>query len=103
MIDAFREHAKELLDPVFNALQNGISDLGFFRLDPLDWAKCDNISIDYAVMEKLENIVVLPFSGGWSDVGSWSSVSEHMSADQKGVSVSNNALAINCERSVLRS
>ena len=50
-----------------------------------DLEAIESISIDYAIMEKEENIALLPFGGGWSDVGSWDSLSRLISdhvADQ---------------------
>ena len=41
-------------------------------------------SIDFGVMEKAENVQVIPASFGWSDVGSWSALPEVMEADQDG-------------------
>ena len=44
-----------------------------------DLESIESISIDYAIMEKEENIALLPFAGGWSDVGSWDSLSRLIS------------------------
>ena len=44
-----------------------------------DLETIESISIDYAIMEKEENIALLPFGGGWSDVGSWDSLSRLIS------------------------
>ena len=38
--------------------------------------KCPNISVDYGIMEKAENVFVLPSSFGWSDLGTWGSLYE---------------------------
>ena len=45
-----------------------------------------DISIDHAVMEKAENISVVPFNGSWSDLGSWRSVWEESELTATGVS-----------------
>lgn len=45
---------------------------------------CENISIDYAVMEKADYIYTLPASFGWSDVGSWRALQELMDRDEDG-------------------
>ncbi len=45
---------------------------------------CENISIDYAVMEKAEEIFVMPASIGWSDLGTWSSLQDNMDKDHDG-------------------
>ncbi len=47
--------------------------------------KCENISIDYAVLEKARGVVGLPASGiGWNDVGSWNAVYELLRPDKNG-------------------
>ncbi len=42
---------------------------------------CNNISVDYAIMEKAEEIFVYPAEFGWSDLGSWGSLHEHVELD----------------------
>jgi len=49
--------------------------------------KCDKISIDYAVMEKSDDIYVIPCSPGWSDLGSWGAVKSYLASDSEGNSV----------------
>ncbi len=51
-------------------------DLDFTRLEESAFSSCPNISIDYAVMEKTPQAVVIPLAVGWSDVGSWLSLHE---------------------------
>ena len=46
--------------------------------------KCPNISIDYGVMEKAQNVFVLPSDFGWSDLGTWGSLYELSSKDEEG-------------------
>ncbi len=53
-------------------------------LDAETFARCPDISIDYAVMEKAEEVLVLPSRFGWSDIGSWKAVSEQLPADADG-------------------
>lgn len=103
ILDAFRTHAPALIDPVQAAVQNGEPDLGFLRLDPDAWARADSISIDYAVMECADNLAVVPFDAGWSDLGGWEAVMREGQADDKGVVTHGNADAIDCRASLLRS
>lgn len=49
--------------------------------------ECDNISVDYAIMEKAEEIFVCPADFGWSDLGSWSSLLMHTHHDLYGNSL----------------
>lgn len=46
--------------------------------------KCPNISIDYGIMEKAENVFVMPSSFGWSDLGTWGSLYELSEKDADG-------------------
>jgi len=50
----------------------------------LAYQRCPNISIDFAVMEKAENVYVLPVTFGWSDLGTWASVYELAEKDFTG-------------------
>ena len=55
--------------------------------------KCPNISIDYGIMEKADNVYVIPSSFGWSDLGTWGSLYELSEKDeQKNVSLHSEAL-----------
>ena len=49
-----------------------------------DFPQCENISVDYAIMEKVEEIFVFPANFGWSDLGTWGSLHEHLSHDAYG-------------------
>lgn len=45
------------------------------------YSQCTNISIDYAIMEKAENVFVIPANFGWSDLGTWNSAYDNMEKD----------------------
>ena len=103
ILDAFRAHAPDLIGPVQAAVDQGQPDLGFLRLDPKAWAKAEDISIDYAVMERADNLSVVPFAAGWSDLGGWDAVWREAGRDARGVATSGQATAIDCDDSLLRS
>jgi len=103
MIAAFQAHAPELMNPVSDAIEQGHVDLGFFRLAAEPWAKCENISIDYAIMEKIDTLSVVPYSAGWNDLGGWDAVWLEQGPDAEGVVTSENATAIECQNVLLRS
>ena len=60
------------------------SDLDFVRIDAETFGACRSDSIDYAVMEKTRDAVVVPLAAGWSDVGSWSSLHAAVGSDADG-------------------
>lgn len=67
---------------------------GFLQveLDPETFDQVPDCSIDYAVMESSSNVAVVPCSIGWSDIGSWSSLGDLITADAKGNRVEGEAL-----------
>jgi len=60
------------------------SDLDFTRVDASLFETCPADSIDYAVMEKTADAMVVPLDAGWSDVGSWAALHEACEADGRG-------------------
>ncbi|WP_037296207.1 mannose-1-phosphate guanylyltransferase/mannose-6-phosphate isomerase [Roseobacter sp. AzwK-3b] len=103
ILAAFSVHAEELVDHVQQAYDDAKADLGFLRLDPEAWLRAEDISLDYAVMERADNLSVVPYTHHWSDLGSWAAVHEEAGADANGVSLSGPATALACENSLLRS
>lgn len=103
ILQAFHDHAADLINTVQPALENAQPDLGFLRLAPKDWAATENISIDYAVMEAAKNLTVVHFSAGWSDMGDWEAVLRESGPDARGVVTTGAATAIDCDNTLLRS
>ena len=103
ILAAFRAHAPNLIAPVQAAVDEGAPDLGFFRLAPGPWAEAGDISIDYAVMEKADNLSVVPFAAGWSALGGWDAVWREAPRDGRGVALSGAATALDCDDTLLRS
>lgn len=60
------------------------SDLDFTRVDAKLFETCPSDSIDYAVMEKTADGLVVPLDAGWSDVGSWAALHEASESDGRG-------------------
>tara|TARA_R110002073_G_scaffold276406_1_gene440251 strand:- start:3958 stop:5379 length:1422 start_codon:yes stop_codon:yes gene_type:complete len=103
IIAAYQTHVPNLIDAVTAALGGANSDLGFTRLDAAAWEKADDISVDYAIMEKADNLAVMPFGAGWSDLGGWDAVWLETGPDAQGNVCSDNATAIDCADTLLRS
>jgi mannose-1-phosphate guanylyltransferase/mannose-6-phosphate isomerase len=76
--------APDILDASTAAYEAARTDLDFVRIDKAAFAACRGESIDYAVMEKTRDAVVLPLDAGWSDVGSWSSLFDALPSDEEG-------------------
>lgn len=78
------KNAPDILQVCQETNAHFIKDLDFLRLDKQKFAACRSESIDYAVMEKAEQVAVVPLDAGWSDVGSWRAVWEAQSSDAAG-------------------
>ena len=76
--------APDILAACETALAHAERDLDFTRISPAEFAACRNDSIDYAVMEKTADAMVVPLDAGWSDVGSWSSLKDVIEPDAAG-------------------
>lgn len=103
ILAAFEANAPHLMTPVRDALEAATPDLGFLRLAPEPWSDAENISLDFAVMERAGNLSVVPFPHGWSDLGGWDAVWRESPRDETGVALSGDATALDCENTLLRS
>src|SRR5215472_1514229 len=83
-LDELAWHAPAIQEACRAAYEGAARDLDFTRLEKAAFARCPSDSIDYAVMEKTEEAVVVPLSAGWSDVGSWSALHGVVSPDAHG-------------------
>lgn len=103
ILAALDAHAPDVLAQVRRAVHAATADLAFTRLDPAAWADCPDISIDYAVMERADNLCVMPYGGVWSDLGGWDAVWREAGPNAAGVVTSGPATAIDCTDTLLRS
>lgn len=68
------------------------SDLDFLRVSKEVFSKCPSESIDYAVMEKTADAVLVPMDAGWSDIGSWSALWDVSEKNKDGNSAEGDVL-----------
>jgi mannose-1-phosphate guanylyltransferase/mannose-6-phosphate isomerase len=102
-LKAFRAHAPDLIAPVTAAVEGAKADLGFIRLAAEPWSQIEDISIDYAIMERSDNLAVMPYTGRWSDLGGWEAVWLESGPDDAGNVAGVHTTAIDCSGSLLRS
>ena len=103
LVAGFKAHAPAMVPAVSEAVANATSDLVFLRLAPGPWSRAEAISIDYAVMERAGNLVAMPFSAGWSDLGDWDAVWRDSGPDADGNATHGNVTVIDCNGSLMRS
>tara|TARA_B100000212_G_scaffold181975_1_gene137008 strand:+ start:782 stop:2218 length:1437 start_codon:yes stop_codon:yes gene_type:complete len=99
-IDKF---SPQILESCRETMKKSIIDLDFQRLDKVSFAKCEEVSIDVAVMEKTSKGIVFPLDVGWSDIGSWEVVWETSKKDLKGNSAEGKVILENSNNSYIRS
>jgi mannose-1-phosphate guanylyltransferase/mannose-6-phosphate isomerase len=83
-LEELERFAPEILAVCRQSLDTARADLDFTRVDAKIFETCPSNSIDYAVMEKTADAVVVPLDAGWSDVGSWASLHAASDADECG-------------------
>jgi mannose-1-phosphate guanylyltransferase/mannose-6-phosphate isomerase len=83
-LEALKQHSPEIYEASQAALSSAIRDSDFVRVGKNEFERCPSDSIDYAVMEKVNNAVVIPVDIGWSDVGSWSALHDVGDVDDQG-------------------
>jgi mannose-1-phosphate guanylyltransferase/mannose-6-phosphate isomerase len=93
--------APELLAPARAALENAKSDMDFIRLELESFTTCEDISIDFAVMEKTESAVVVPMDCGWNDIGSWSALWEIAQKDENSNHFQGDVLAHDSKKNLV--
>ena len=91
----------DMLNACRAALGAASVDLDFTRIDAELFAACPADSIDYAVMEKTDNAVVIPLAAGWSDIGSWSALWDVSEKDERGNSCKGDVLMVDTHNSYL--
>lgn len=83
-LEELRRHAPDMLAACEKSVLKMTRDLDFIRLDKESFSDCPSDSIDYAVMEKTQDAVLVPLNAAWSDVGSWTALWEVQNPDQHG-------------------
>lgn len=95
IMNAFNKH----LSPVSELFAKGIKLYGTSNEEPFlnkTYSECQNISIDYGIMEKATNVFVLCSDFGWSDIGTWGALYESSNKDtQSNVVVGKNVMLYN--------
>ena len=90
--------APDVLTAVQAAMKTRTSDLDFLRLGAEAFEAAPDISIDYAIVEKTDKVVVVPAALGWSDVGSWAALADIAPRDDRGNSAHRRRAAGRCDQ-----
>ena len=93
LIDELTSHSPEIVKSVNNAVNNAKPDLDFIRLDKQSFESSPSDSIDCALMEKSDNVVVVPLDAKWNDIGAWSALHDIGIKDVNGNVIKGDVIA----------
>jgi len=91
----------QMLSVVVNAVENGSTDLGYFRISTAEWTLVKADSIDFAIMEKADNIFCINFRSEWSDLGDWLSIANLNMRDSDNNTFAMNTTGVDCKNTML--
>lgn len=98
ILSAFERYLPEIHE-LFNAEKEHFNTAGEKQALEEIYPQCTNISIDFGVMEKADNVYVIPSSFGWSDLGTWNSAYDNFDKDYLENAVAgNNVVVIDATR-----
>jgi len=84
LMDELNAQSPDIVSSVKSAINNAKKDLDFIRLDEQAFSSSPSNSIDYALMEKSDNVVVVPLNAKWNDIGSWNALYDIGDKDSHG-------------------
>ncbi|MEM6831818.1 MAG: mannose-1-phosphate guanylyltransferase [Bacteroidota bacterium] len=101
IVKAFEQHEEEIATLFASGLQS------FFTEDESTFIKesyshCKSISIDYAIMEKADNVFVVPGDFGWSDLGSWNALHEIKDKDANENVIEGSVISYDCKNNYIK-
>jgi len=103
IIHAFEKYMPEMYD-VFMADKDKFNTPAEKKALEHIYPLCTSISIDFGIMEKANNVYVIPSSFGWSDLGTWNSAYENMPKDYlENAAASSNVLVIDAQKCMIHS
>lgn len=103
IIKSFEKHLPEMHE-IFDSAKTQLINSEEKAAIDLIYPLCVNISIDYGILEKAENVYVIPSEFGWSDLGTWGSAYENLEKDyMENAAAGNNVILFDCTKNVIHS
>ena len=101
-LEELKKYRSDIFDACEVSMVNAEPDLDFIRVNKNKFMACPSDSVDYAVMEKTADAVVMPMDAGWSDIGSWSSLLDISEKDGDGNSTHGDTILHNTHNSYVK-
>lgn len=101
IITAFEKYLPEIHE-LFDGAKTTMNTENEKEAIDIIYPLCVNISIDYGILEKADNVYVIPSSFGWSDLGTWGSAYENLEKDYHQNAVAgNNVILFDCSKNII--
>lgn len=102
-LQQLKKFVPDMYEAVKQSFEQKTTDIDFIRPHKEEFAKSPTDSIDYAVMEKTQDAVVVPLESDWKDVGAWDALAEIYEQDENGNAKSGDVLALDTKNCLLQS
>ncbi len=93
ILEEFEKHQPEMFELFASEKEKLNTPAEKTAIDQI-YPLCTSISIDYAIMEKADNVYVIPSSFGWSDLGTWASAYDNLEKDYLGNAIAGNNILV---------
>jgi mannose-1-phosphate guanylyltransferase len=102
LIEEASLHCAKLLQQCRRTIKSATKDLDFIRLSEYDFSRCEDISLDYSIMEHTLKAVVVPIDCGWSDVGDFQALWKINKKDSEGNVLQGDVVALNSHNCLVK-
>ncbi len=93
LINELNTYSSDTIKKAKSAVDTAKQDLNFIYLGQQEFESSPSISIDHALMEKSNNVVVVPLDAKWSDIGSWKALYDISVKDKNGNVITGDVIA----------
>jgi mannose-1-phosphate guanylyltransferase / mannose-6-phosphate isomerase len=102
LLQEAQKYLPKQLDIAKEALKNSVQEDCFCQIPTQDYEKAEDISIDYGILEKSQNIATTTMRAGWSDVGDFSSLHDANNKDKNGNVTKGNVELFDTKNSLIK-
>ena len=101
-LEALKKFEPNVYGACRKAYQCASCDRDFKRVDSDTFGKSPSLSVDYAVMERINNLHVFPYLGDWSDVGAWDAITALVDKDEVGNAIQGDGVLLESTNTLIR-
>jgi mannose-1-phosphate guanylyltransferase/mannose-6-phosphate isomerase len=101
LVNELTTFSPKIISAMTNAVFHAKKDLNFIRLNKQSFESIKGNSIDYALMEKSDNVVVVPLEAQWNDIGAWSSLYDIGKKDSNGNVIKGDVVTLDTNNSYI--